>query len=103
MALIPPQPQGTLPGDGFWNDWIEKIRTIVNNLQQGLIDHNDLQNIQGGGATARYHLTQAQHTEATNTRSARGVDTTDDVIVDDATNGIVLRHTRNTALLADYC
>lgn len=32
MALIPPQPIGVLPGSGLWNDWIEKIRTIVNSL-----------------------------------------------------------------------
>ena len=31
MALIPPQPIGILPGSGLWNDWIEKIRTAVNN------------------------------------------------------------------------
>lgn len=30
MALIPPQPIGVLPGSGLWNDWIEKIRTVVN-------------------------------------------------------------------------
>jgi hypothetical protein len=96
MALIPPQPTGSVPGEGFWNDWIEKIRTIVNNLQQGLIPHNDLQTIQGGSAAQRYHLTLAQHTEATNTRSSRGVDTTDDVVIDDATNGIVLKDTQGT-------
>jgi hypothetical protein len=62
MALIPPQPAGSVPGEGFWNDWIEKIRTIVNDLQQGLIAHNDLQNIQGGSASERYHLTLAQQT-----------------------------------------
>ncbi len=32
MALIPPQPVGVLPGAGMWNDWIEKIRTVVNQL-----------------------------------------------------------------------
>jgi hypothetical protein len=32
MPLIPPQPTGVLPGSGLWNDWIEKIRTIVNGL-----------------------------------------------------------------------
>lgn len=32
MALIPPQPSGALPGSGYWNDWIEKIRTVVNGL-----------------------------------------------------------------------
>lgn len=30
MALIPPQPIGVLPGSGLWNDWIEKIRSVVN-------------------------------------------------------------------------
>ena len=30
MALIPPQPIGVLPGSGLWNDWIEKIRVVVN-------------------------------------------------------------------------
>jgi hypothetical protein len=37
MALIPPQPIGVLPGSGYWNDWIEKIRDLINGLQQGLI------------------------------------------------------------------
>ena len=32
MALIPPQPVGSLPGSFYWNDWIEKIRTIINEL-----------------------------------------------------------------------
>lgn len=30
MALIPPQPVGSVPGSGLWNDWIEKIRSVVN-------------------------------------------------------------------------
>ena len=30
MALVPPQPQGVVPGSGLWNDWIEKIRSVVN-------------------------------------------------------------------------
>lgn len=36
MALIPPQPVGVLPGSGLWNDWIEKIRTIVNGLSTSI-------------------------------------------------------------------
>jgi hypothetical protein len=32
MALIPPTPQGSVPGDFFWNDWIEKLRVMVNSL-----------------------------------------------------------------------
>lgn len=61
MALISPHPVGVLPGSGYWNDWIEKLRTVINNLGEGLINHNDLQNIQGGSASERYHLTAAQH------------------------------------------
>lgn len=30
MALLPPSPIGQPPGNGFWNDWYEKLRTIVN-------------------------------------------------------------------------
>lgn len=36
MALIPPSPAGAVPGSGFWNDWIEKIRTVVNQLQTSI-------------------------------------------------------------------
>ena len=32
MALIPPQPVGIPPGHSYWNDWIEKLRTVVNQL-----------------------------------------------------------------------
>lgn len=96
MALIPPQPAGSVPGEGFWNDWIEKIRKIVNDLQQGLIPHNDLQGIQGGSASERYHVTSAQATEAAAARSTRGVDTTSDIIIDLATKGLVLKDTQGT-------
>lgn len=58
--------------------------------------HNSLSSIQGGGATERYHLTAAQHTETTNARSSRGVDTTDDLIIDLATKGLVLKDTQGT-------
>lgn len=96
MALIPPQPVGALPGSFFWNDWIEKIRFIVNNLSAGNINHNDLQNIQGGSASERYHLDSANNTALTGTRITKGADTTDDLIVDDAANGLVLKDTQGT-------
>ena len=115
MALIPPQPAGSLPGSGFWNDWIEKIRTIVNNLSEGFINHNDLQNIQGGTSTERYHLTSANAAlvptaeQAANKNAAsgyaglnsvsritKGVDTTDDVIVDTNSKGLVLKDNAGT-------
>lgn len=28
--LLPPSPVGQPPGNTFWNDWYEKLRTIVN-------------------------------------------------------------------------
>jgi hypothetical protein len=41
------------------------LRRFVNNLSQGILNHNDLQNIQGGVATEYYHFTNAQHTDLT--------------------------------------
>jgi hypothetical protein len=111
--ILPPTPVGVPPGSSYWNDWYEKLRALVN---QGAISvlwsninfsgsnltdlatraHNNLQSIQGGAAGEFYHLDLAEHTEATATRSSRGVDTTDDLIVDDATQGLVLKDTQGT-------
>lgn len=80
---LPPVPYGSPPGSSFWNDWYEKVRTIIN---QGTItvtwanidfsgssitdiqsrSHNNLQSIQGGSAGERYHLTSAQQTAVNN-------------------------------------
>ena len=91
MALIPPQPVGHVPGSAFWNDWIEKLRTLVNGISTGGLNHNDLANVQGGSISERYHLSAAAATENALTRASRGVDTTDDIIVDDSAKGIVLK------------
>lgn len=145
-VILPPTPIGVPPGHSFWNDWYEKLRTVVNtgaisviwsninfagsnitsianrahnNLQSlqggaageyyhltaaqyaalgggGAGTHNSLSSIQGGSATERYHLTSAQYTEATASRSSRGVDTTDDIVIDLATKGLVLKDTQGT-------
>lgn len=115
MSLIPPQPVNVLPGSGYWNDWIEKIRLLVNDLQQGFINHNDLQNIQGGSSTESYHLTSANaalvpNAEQTTNKNAasgyaglnsssriiKGADTTDDLIVDTNSKGLVLKDNAGT-------
>lgn len=77
-VILPPTPVGVPPGHNYWNDWYEKLRTVVNN---GAISvtwsninfagstlssiasrpHSDLQSIQGGVAGQHYHLTAAQH------------------------------------------
>ena len=112
-VILPPTPIGVPPGHSFWNDWYEKLRTIVNQGAVSVLwsninftgsnitdlatrDHSDLTSLQGGSSGQRFHLTTAQHAEATAARSSRGVDTTDDLIVDDATNGLVLKDTAGT-------
>jgi len=111
--ILPPTPVGVPPGHSFWNDWYEKLRAVVNqgaisvlwnnidfagsNLTSiGTRAHNSLQSVQGGSAGEYYHLTSDQRTEATATRSTRGVDTLDDIVVDDATQGLVLKDTQGT-------
>jgi hypothetical protein len=82
MALLPPSPVGIPPGHSFWNDWYEKLREIINSIETTLdsmqnISEKDQPNGYAGlNADARVHT---------------GVDTTDDVIVDDAGKGIVLK------------
>lgn len=104
MALIPPQPVGTLPGSGYWNDWIEKIRTIVNGLLLAL-DWNVIINkpttLVGYGITDAQPIAQkdvASGYAGLNavSRTTKGVDSTDDLIVDSATDGLVLRDTQGT-------
>lgn len=62
MAKLPPVPVGVAPGHSYWNDWYEKLRNLINS---SLLNHNDLQNIQGGNTTERYHLTNSQHATLT--------------------------------------
>ena len=57
---LPPLPVGVAPGSGYWNDWYEKLRTIVNNLIAG-IGHNLLNGLQGGQAGEYYHLKQSDY------------------------------------------
>lgn len=79
MAIkLPPAPSGTPPGSSFWNDWYEKLRTLINSgtisqlwtsidfTGSNITDlvtraHNNLQSFQGGTAGEYYHLTSAQH------------------------------------------
>ena len=60
-SKLPPLPVGVAPGSGYWNDWYEKLRKIINDLIGG-VGHNTLAGLQGGQAGEYYHLTQAEHT-----------------------------------------
>lgn len=73
---LPPSPVGMHPGHSFWNDWYEKIRDVINNT---LINHNDLLNIQGGSSGEYYHLTNTQRTRVISVVSKAGVPTTSDI------------------------
>ena len=61
---LPPLPVGVAPGSGYWNDWYEKLRTLVNSLIGGLL-HNSLTGLQGGSAGQYYHLTAAEYATVT--------------------------------------
>lgn len=77
-VILPPTPIGVPPGHSFWNDWYEKLRTVVNtgaisvtwaniNFTGSTLSsiasrpHSALQSIQGGTSGEYYHLTAAQH------------------------------------------
>lgn len=108
--IIPPAPIGAPFADYTWIDWYQKVRVAINDVNN--INHNDLQNIQGGAVNDRYHLTAAQlaaiqYTTNKDTangyaglnassRTTKGVDTTDDIIIDLATKGLVLKDTQGT-------
>jgi hypothetical protein len=104
MDVIPPQPVGTLPGSYFWNDWIEKLRQTINNLSASFT----WTNISGTPTTlAGYGITDAQNISQKNvangyaglnsvSRITRGVDSGDDLIIDSATDGLVLKDTQAT-------
>lgn len=74
---LPPSPINSPPGSSYWNDWYEKIRSMINNSSIGVvwanIDfsgsnitsivtrlHNTLQGLQGGTTGEYNHLTNAQ-------------------------------------------
>jgi hypothetical protein len=98
--LISPMPNGVLPGSSYWNDWVEKLRTLVN----GLLTQISWANISGTPTTlAGYGITDpvelTTHKDAAsgyagldaNSRTTKGVKTTDDLIVDNAVKGLVLK------------
>lgn len=63
---IPPAPTGTPFGTFAWDDWYYKVTYLINN---SLLNHNDLQGLQGGSSNQYYHLTSAQHDSIANLNS----------------------------------
>lgn len=78
---IPPPPV-TSEDKTIWNNWYIAVKDAINNLRAGLTwsnldftgsnitniitrNHNDLNSINGGSSTERYHLTSAQYNDLT--------------------------------------
>ena len=112
--LLPPMPVGVPPSHSFWNDWYEKLRTLINtgsvSVLWGNINfsgsnltsivtraHNNLQSMQGGSAGEYNHLTNLQLSRATTVISKSGLPTTSDIaagqwaVYKDTSGGATLR------------
>lgn len=95
-VILPPTPIGMPPGHSFWNDWYEKLRTVVNTGAISVLwsninfagsslsdlatrSHNVLQSIQGGVTGEFYHLSSVQHARATSILTKAGDPNTTDI------------------------
>jgi len=137
---LPPLPVGVAPGSGYWNDWYEKLRTLINNFGDavpwsiitgkpttlsgyGITDAAPLSHV-GSGGTAHANavssgsagfMTGADKAKLDGaevqsnkdvvsgyaglnsvSRTTKGVDTTDDLIVDTDLKGLVLKDNAGT-------
>jgi len=114
---LPPLPVGVAPGSGYWNDWYEKLRTLINSFASGFPFSSITSlptTLLGYGITDAYTKTStdtllnAKESLAnknavsgyaglnSSSRTTKGVDTTDDVVIDLATKGLVLKDTQGT-------
>jgi hypothetical protein len=89
--ILPPAPpiprnaaqqQTAYTNASFWSNWYEQLRTLVNDITTNLsgVELSANKDVAGGYAG----LNGAG-------RTTKGVDTTDDLIVDDAAQGLVLK------------
>jgi len=104
LSKLPPLPTGVAPGSGYWNDWYEKLRTIINSITSGVA----WSLITGTPTTlAGYGITDGQSTSQkdspngyaglnASSRVTKGIDTQNDLIIDLATKGLVLKDTQAT-------
>jgi hypothetical protein len=97
--LIPPMPNGTIPGSAYWNDWIEKLRSLVNGFANGI----SFSNITGKPTTlVGYGITDGQNINQKDqpngyaglnaaTRVDKGLTTTDYIIANSSTQGFTMK------------
>jgi len=105
MAKLPPLPVGIPPGHSYFNDWYEKMRTILNNNQVTTTWTNisgTPTTLVGYGITDNVELQTNKDTVSgyaglnASSRTTKGVDTTDDLIVDTNSKGLVLKDNAGT-------
>lgn len=97
--LIPPMPTGVIPGSAYWNDWVEKLRTLINGFSTGF----PFSAITGKPTTlSGYGITDGQSTTQKNqpngyagldatSRVTKGMVTSDYIISDSAAAGFVMK------------
>ena len=82
MPILPPPPINDQPGSFTWMEWYRQLRNYIstsgsvpwciidfagsNIIDIAARDHNQLQGLQGGGAGARYHLSQTEYNRMSN-------------------------------------
>jgi len=137
---LPPLPVGVAPGSGYWNDWYEKLRTLINGFTDGfpfssitdlpttlagygITDATPSSHVGSGGAQhanavaagAAGFMSGADKTKLDGaevqsnkdsvsgyaglngvSRVTKGIDTTDDIIIDSSTTGLVLKDSAGT-------
>lgn len=91
MAFLPPAPVSSPFGSYTWADWYRKVRDSINAATSVAWSI-----ITGTPTTiAGYGITDGATINGTN-RVVHGTDTTDDLIVDSATKGLVLKDSAGT-------
>lgn len=82
----------------LWLQWFLSVAQYFTSLGAGgaAVDHNALTGLQGGTGGQYYHLSSAGAAAVTGARILKGTKATDDLIVDLATKGLVLKDTQAT-------
>lgn len=97
---LPPLPVGIAPGSGYWNDWYEKLRTLINSIASGIswtLVSGTPTSLSGYGITDPVELTTNKNNAngyaglSSVSRVTKGVDTADDIITDSTTTGPVMK------------
>jgi len=97
---LAPLPVGAAPGSGYWNDWYEQLRQLINGITSGVswtLVTGTPTSLAGYGITDPVELTTNKNSASgyaglnSVSRTTKGMDTTDDVITDSTAKGPVMK------------